>query len=94
MLEEAEMSQVVNGVTSSSKRPYRKGNPLSDADKQRSSVAKKRATHKEVKVFLEPQLKDILMKMCHDDGLTQAEVLPVDPTRSISQKHILMGLLS
>ncbi|MGJ4534570.1 RepB family protein, partial [Klebsiella pneumoniae] len=23
------MSQVVNGVTSSSKRPYRKGNPLS-----------------------------------------------------------------
>jgi hypothetical protein len=49
MLEEAEMSQVVNGVTSSSKRPYRKGNPLSDADKQRSSVAKERATHKEVK---------------------------------------------
>ncbi|HDE0935019.1 TPA: transcriptional regulator, partial [Klebsiella pneumoniae] len=42
MLEEAEMSQVVNGVTSSSKRPYRKGNPLSAADKQRSSVAKKR----------------------------------------------------
>jgi hypothetical protein len=77
MLEEAEMSQVVNGVTSSSKRPYRKGNPLSAADKQRSSVAKKRATHKEVKVFLEPQLKEILMKMCHhdDDGLTQAEVL-------------------
>ncbi len=69
------MSQVVNGVTSSSKRPYRKGNPLSAADKQRSSVAKKRATHKEVKVFLEPQLKEILMKMCHDDGLTQAEVL-------------------
>ncbi|WP_309598411.1 RepB family protein, partial [Klebsiella pneumoniae] len=26
------MSQVVNGVTSSSKRPYRKGNPLSAAD--------------------------------------------------------------
>jgi hypothetical protein len=25
MLEEAEMSQVVNAVTSSSKRPYRKG---------------------------------------------------------------------
>ncbi|HDK5502700.1 TPA: replication regulatory protein RepA [Klebsiella pneumoniae] len=75
MLEEAEMSQVVNGVTSSSKRPYRKGNPLSAADKQRSSVAKKRTTHKEVKVFLEPQLKEILMKMCHDDGLTQAEVL-------------------
>jgi hypothetical protein len=28
MLEEAEMSQVVNGVTSSSKRPYRKGTHL------------------------------------------------------------------
>ncbi|EIG9090089.1 replication regulatory protein RepA (plasmid) [Serratia marcescens] len=75
MLGEAEMSQAVNAVTSSSKRPYRKGHPLSDADKQRASVARKRATHKEVKVFLEPQLKELLMNMCQDDGLTQAEVL-------------------
>ena len=48
------MSQTENTVTSSSgaKRAYRKGNPLSDAEKQRLSVARKRASFKEVKVFL------------------------------------------
>jgi hypothetical protein len=51
MLEEAEMSQVVNGVTSSSKRPYRKGNPVSAAERQQKAVARK-ATHKEVRVFV------------------------------------------
>lgn len=30
---------------------------------------------KEVKVFLEPKYKAMLMQMCHEDGLTQAEVL-------------------
>lgn len=69
------MSQIDNAATTSSKRPYRKGNPLSDAEKQRTSVARKRATHKEVKVFLEPQLKELLMDMCQEDGLTQAEIL-------------------
>lgn len=69
------MSQAVNSITSSTKRPYRKGHPLSDADKQRTSVAKKRTTHKEVKVFIEPQLKALLMTMCQEDGLTQAEIL-------------------
>ncbi|WP_274922719.1 RepB family protein, partial [Escherichia coli] len=40
------MSQTENTVTSSSgaKRAYRKGNPLSDAEKQRLSVARKRAS--------------------------------------------------
>ncbi len=43
------MSQTENAVTSSSgaKRAYRKGNPLSDAEKQRLSVARKRASFKE-----------------------------------------------
>lgn len=71
------MSQSINAVTSSTKpkRPYRKGKPLSDAEKQRMSAARKRATHKEVKIFIEPQLKELLMSMCEEDGLTQAEVL-------------------
>lgn len=58
-----EMSQTENTVTSSSgaKRAYRKGNPLSDAEKQRLSVARKRASFKEVKVFLEPKYKAMLM---------------------------------
>ncbi|EHL6559003.1 transcriptional regulator, partial [Salmonella enterica] len=33
ILEETEMSQIENAVTSSSKRIYRKGNPLSSAEK-------------------------------------------------------------
>jgi ABC-type glutathione transport system ATPase component len=71
------MSQSINTDTSSSKmkRPYRKGHALSDAEKQRISIARKRATHKEIKVFIEPQLKSFLMSMCSQDGLTQAEVI-------------------
>ncbi|MCN2609922.1 replication protein A, partial [Escherichia coli] len=37
--------------------------------------ARKRASFKEVKVFLEPKYKAMLMQMCNEDGLTQAEVL-------------------
>lgn len=37
------MSQVVNGVTSSSKRPYRKGNPVSAAERQQKAVARKKS---------------------------------------------------
>lgn len=71
------MSQTENAATSSSKtkRPYRKGNPLSNTEKQRASIARKRATHKEVKVFIEPQLKELLINMCEQDGLTQAEII-------------------
>ncbi|MEB7891796.1 replication regulatory protein RepA [Hafnia alvei] len=71
------MSQTENVATSSSKakRPYRKGNPLSNTEKQRASIARKRATHKEVKVFIEPQLKELLINMCEQDGLTQAEII-------------------
>lgn len=71
------MSQSGNVVTSSSrvKRQYRKGNPLTDAEKQRQSIARKRALLKEVKVFLDPRLKGYLLSMCEQDGLTQAEIL-------------------
>lgn len=71
------MPQTENAVPSSSKmkRPYRKGNPLSNTEKQRASIARKRVTHKEVKVFIEPQLKELLINMCEQDGLTQAEII-------------------
>ncbi|HDD9276535.1 TPA: replication regulatory protein RepA [Escherichia coli] len=71
------MSQTEKAVTSSSgvKRTYRKGNPLSDAEKQRLSVVRKRASFKEVKVFIEPKYKVMLMQMCNEDGRTQAELL-------------------
>lgn len=85
------MSQAENAVTSSSKvkRPYRKGNPLTDAEKQRQSVARKRASRKEVKVFLEPAHKEHLLRMCEQDGLTQAEVLTALIEREAQYRKIV-----
>lgn len=82
------MSQTGNAVTSSSKvkRPYRKGNPLTGSQKQSISVARKRVSHKEVKVFLEPLYKEHLLRICELDGLTQAEVL-TDLIRREAQKR-------
>ncbi|MER1530443.1 replication protein, partial [Enterobacter hormaechei] len=46
------MSQIENAVTSSSKekRSYRKGKPMSASERQLAAIARKRETHKEVKV--------------------------------------------
>lgn len=71
------MSQSANAVTSSTKpkRPYRKGNPLSASEKQRAAVAKKKLTHKEVKIFVRSPIKDQLIVECDKQGLTQAEYI-------------------
>ena len=54
------MSQIDNAVTSSSKekRSYRKGNPMTASEKQLAAVARKRITHKEVKVFMKSIVED------------------------------------
>ncbi|GHL00726.1 replication regulatory protein repA2 [Escherichia coli] len=69
------MSQTENAVTSSSgaKRAYRKGNPLSDAENKDYQWPVK--SFVQGSIFLEPKYKAMLMQMCHEDGLTQAEVL-------------------
>jgi hypothetical protein len=71
------MSQTENAKTSSlgTKRPYRKGNPLTLAERQQASLARKRATHKELRVFLPVALKDQLQEMCAAEGITQAEMI-------------------
>ena len=71
------MSQSVNAVTSSaeSKRPYRKGNPLSAAEKQQAAVARKKLTHKELKIFVHSPIKDRLMAECEKEGVTQAQYI-------------------
>lgn len=71
------MSQSTNAVTSSSKtkRPYRKGNPLSLSERQQASLARKRETHKELRVFLPNDLKSLLQTMCEAEGVTQAEMI-------------------
>lgn len=84
------MPQPEKTVTASSteKRQYRKGNPLTDAEKQRQSVARKRESLKEVKVFLEPRLKEFLLSMCEQDGLTQAQVLSILIEREAQQRKM------
>ncbi|WP_281505830.1 replication regulatory protein RepA [Escherichia coli] len=66
-----------NAVTSSSgtKRAYRKGNPLTLAERQQASLARKRATHKELRVFIPAALKAQLQVMCEAEGVTQAEMI-------------------
>lgn len=69
------MSQAVNAATSSMKRVYRKGNPLTLAERQQASLAKKRTTHRELRVFLPVALKEQLQNMCEAEGITQAEMI-------------------
>ncbi|MGK3159988.1 replication regulatory protein RepA [Enterobacter kobei] len=70
------MSQAENAVTSSSKekRQYRKGHPLSASERQQSFVARKRETHKEIKILVPKELKSKFQEMCAESGLSQAEL--------------------
>ncbi|MGX6477035.1 RepB family protein [Klebsiella grimontii] len=43
------------------------------SEKQMAAVARKRVTHKEIKVFVRNPLKDILIELCNRDGITQAQ---------------------
>ncbi|EGF3848939.1 replication regulatory protein RepA [Salmonella enterica] len=67
--------QVESAVTSSSKGMYsrRKGSPMSASEKQMAAVARKRITHKEIKVFVRNPLKDIMIELCNTEGITQAQ---------------------
>jgi len=71
------MSQAVNVETSSAKpkRQYRKGQPLTASERQLASVARKRETHKEIKVFVRNALKDRMLEVCEAEGLTQSQFI-------------------
>lgn len=71
------MSQVANAVTSStnSKRSYRKGNPLSAAERQQAHLERRKETHKEIKVYVPSALKQSLQSMCQAEGVSQAEMI-------------------
>ncbi|EOY9202470.1 MULTISPECIES: replication regulatory protein RepA [Serratia] len=71
------MPQAVNPVTSSSKtkRSYRKGNPMSATERQLAAIARKRETHKEVNVFIKNPMKDQLLQLCEEEGLTQGQMI-------------------
>ncbi|MCT7041603.1 replication regulatory protein RepA, partial [Salmonella enterica subsp. enterica serovar Pomona] len=69
------MSQIENAVTSSSKekRQYRKGNPMSATERQLAAIARKRESQKVLLVFVKNPLKDQVLAICEEDGLSQAE---------------------
>ena len=69
------MSQTENAVTSSlsQKRFVRRGKPMTDSEKQMAAVARKRLTHKEIKVFVKNPLKDLMAEYCEREGITQAQ---------------------
>ena len=48
---------------------------MSASEKQMAAVARKRVTHKEIKVFVRNPLKDILIDLCSRDGITQAQLV-------------------
>ncbi|MFE0587835.1 replication regulatory protein RepA [Pantoea vagans] len=69
------MSRADNAGSSTSKRLYRKGKPLTGAEKQRGFTARKRETHKALYVFIHNAHKDGLDKLCEERGLTLAEMV-------------------
>ncbi|MGU3448318.1 replication regulatory protein RepA [Enterobacter bugandensis] len=85
------MSQAENAVTSSSKekRSYRKGNPMTASEKQLAAVARKRMTHKEVKVFIRNPLKERMIALCDQEGITQAQFIEKLIERELSEQGLL-----
>jgi hypothetical protein len=48
---------------------------MSATEKQLASVARKRITHKEVNVFIRNPLKENLLELCVEEGLTQGQMI-------------------
>lgn len=67
--------QIENAVTSSSKRTYRKGSPVSAKERQRLSLARRSATHKAFHAIIQIRLKDKLSELADEEGITQAQML-------------------
>lgn len=84
------MAQTANAGTSSlkEKRVYRKGNPMSASEKQLAAVARKRITHKEVKVFVRNPLKDRMIEICEEEGLTQAQFIEQLIEQNLKQRGL------
>ncbi|OAT36013.1 replication protein [Hafnia paralvei ATCC 29927] len=48
---------------------------MSATERQLASIARKRETHKEVNVFIRNPMKDQLLHLCEQEGLTQGEMI-------------------
>lgn len=52
-----------------------KENPAPNKDRVRAYRARKSETHKKIKVFIKPEVKDTLVRLCESEGITQSEIL-------------------
>ncbi|WP_317692484.1 replication regulatory protein RepA [Serratia sp. UGAL515B_01] len=80
------MSQIENAVTPAPKRVYRKGNPLSSAEKKRLSLLRKKSTHKELNIFIQNSHKENLQKLCEETGTSQARMIELLIEREMAKK--------
>ncbi|MCL7701225.1 replication protein RepA, partial [Klebsiella pneumoniae] len=51
--------------------------------------ARKRETHKEVKVFVKNPLKDVMIAVCEEEGLTQAQFIERLLERELTERGLL-----
>ncbi|MBU9828780.1 MULTISPECIES: replication regulatory protein RepA [Rahnella] len=79
----------VKTSSSDSKRAYRKGKPMSASQRQLAAIARKRETHKEVKVFVRNPLKDRMIEICEEEGLTQAQFIEGLLERELLERGVL-----
>lgn len=57
------------------KRTRNRDQPTPHKDRVRAYKARKRETHKEISVFVRPEIKEVLVKICELKGITQADML-------------------
>lgn len=83
------MPQIENTDASSAKtkRPYRKGEPLSAGERKLRFVSRRKETHKAVSVFIQNAQKDKLDELCDEYGVTLAEMIEIliDQTKCIKE---------
>ena len=57
------------------KRTWNREQPTPHKDRVRAYKARKRETHKEISVFVRPEIKEVLVRLCELKGITQADML-------------------
>jgi hypothetical protein len=50
-------------------------NPVSDKERTQAYQARMRETHKVLRVYLENEVKNALVGLCQDEGISQSELL-------------------
>ncbi|EBD3591800.1 replication protein RepA [Salmonella enterica subsp. enterica serovar Poona] len=59
---------------------------MSATERQLAAIARKRETHKELKVFVKNPLKDQVIAICEEEGLTQAEFIESLLERELAER--------